>query len=835
MTDPTCGCCSGVSVQTPQPNENRPGLPEICYRVGRHGDFLQSLIARLTDAGRPGLAELTTRDPDDFTIALLDGWATVADVLAFYNERLANESYLRTALDRVSLQELGKLIGYQLDPGAAAETYLAFAMESPPDVPAAQSKEPGVAPAVTPTVVTLDSGLRVQSIPGPGEKPQMFETVESIEARPEWNAIDATTTTAWSSTPNVTKAWLKGIGLNLAVGDPLLLVGSDILDEEWDLRILEEVTPDTDADRTEVRWTPALGSLSPAASPATNPDAFVLRKRVPVFGHNAPMWDSMTSDFKDEYTGTTNTTASEWPDFDISARSGNYVDLDGTHPDIVANSWVVLSRPTYRELWQVEAVEELSRAEFAISGKVTRLKLTGGENYSIFDDHVRDTTVYAVSEPLTLVERPDETTISSDSFQVDADLSDMLKGRTVIVSGTTTAGVEASEIVELKSAPTVSGKRSTLTFTSSLANVYQRSTVVVHGNVALATHGESVSEILGSGRAATPFQQFSLARTNPTFVQSSSDPSGTETTLTVRINGVAWKQADTLYDAEPTDQEYSVRINEAGKYVVRFGEGVKGARLPTGSQNVIAEYRHGLGAAGNVGANSLAQLVDRPLGAKGVSNPLKAEGGVDPEAEEAARSTMPLKVRTLDRAVSLLDYADYARAYTGVSKAYASVLPLRGVRTIVVTVAFTPGTVSDATGKASDLEGSLRTFGDPYVEVKVVPHHESTFRLGMKIGVADGYDVDVVKQAVRDKMADEFAFDKRELIRPVHQSEVVAITHQVAGIIAVDLDHLYLGTIQDLVDPLLPQMPEALASGAALPAGLIVIDADPFDSLEVMT
>ena len=44
---------------------------------------------------------------------------------------------------------------------------------------------------MTPAVVTLEPGLRVQSIPGPGEKPQTFETVEEVEARPEWNAMPA--------------------------------------------------------------------------------------------------------------------------------------------------------------------------------------------------------------------------------------------------------------------------------------------------------------------------------------------------------------------------------------------------------------------------------------------------------------------------------------------------------------------------------------------------------------------------------------------------------------------------------------------------------------------
>ena len=54
-------------------------------------------------------------------------------MLTFYQERIANESYLRTAVERVSLQEMGKLVGYRLRPGVAAETWLAFALETPPD------------------------------------------------------------------------------------------------------------------------------------------------------------------------------------------------------------------------------------------------------------------------------------------------------------------------------------------------------------------------------------------------------------------------------------------------------------------------------------------------------------------------------------------------------------------------------------------------------------------------------------------------------------------------------------------------------------------------------
>ena len=87
-----CGCCEGISVETPVRVFNRPGLPAITYRVGDYAKFKESLITRLSGKALPALQNLTTRDNNDFTIALLDAWSAVADVLSFYQERVANES-----------------------------------------------------------------------------------------------------------------------------------------------------------------------------------------------------------------------------------------------------------------------------------------------------------------------------------------------------------------------------------------------------------------------------------------------------------------------------------------------------------------------------------------------------------------------------------------------------------------------------------------------------------------------------------------------------------------------------------------------------------------------
>ena len=126
--------------------------------TGRYDEFHRPIIAQVSP-----LVRLITRDPSDFALALLDGWATVADVLTFYQERIANEGYLRTATERLSVVELARLIGYVPRPGVAASAYLAYTLEKD-------------------SRVTLDIGTRAQSIPGPGEHPQSFETFEKLEA-----------------------------------------------------------------------------------------------------------------------------------------------------------------------------------------------------------------------------------------------------------------------------------------------------------------------------------------------------------------------------------------------------------------------------------------------------------------------------------------------------------------------------------------------------------------------------------------------------------------------------------------------------------------------------
>lgn len=867
-----CDCCDGIKTETPQTIWNRGGLSTISYRIGDYARFDASLRAALSLLAFPQLAGLKTRDADDFTIGLFDAFSCAADVLTFYQERIANESWLRTAVERVSLQEMGKLVGYQLRPGIAAETMLAFTVETPPAPPANLPADPGGFVTGVPDSIVLAAGLQVQSIPGPGEVPQSFELVEPLaEARPAWNALRA-----WMSEPafpgaGEREAWLAGVATGLKAGDGVLLVGGEYLadgtSDAWDFRVVSAVEADAAQNRTRITWGRGLGSAYPHSDPAKQPQIYALRRRAAVFGNNAPLWASMDQGFKTGYLNKFDppaTDTKEWPNFVVSPVAANAssgaVDLDQLLPDISADvsgdsarrSFAVLAkggfnRPdesfpsgTYVELYRVTGTTEVSRAEFALSAKVLRLALAGENLDTQFAGFVRETSVFAKSDLLPLAERPVTTAVSGDTVPVAASADGLLPGRRLIIRGTQVSDGQAVTIpATLVAVHVVDAGRTELEISPPLAQPLDRASLVVYANVALASHGESVTQILGAGNAAQPFQQFELKQLPLTW-RAATNELGAAAELTVRVGDIAWERRSTLYGAAPTDRAYALATDEQGRQWVRFGDGLRGARLPSGPNNVRANYRKGIGQAGNVAADKLTQLLSRPLGLKGVSNPLAAEGGTDPEPADAARDTIPLTTRTLGRAVSILDYEDFARAFGGIAKAQAQVLRLRNGTIIAVTIAAADGAaITPASPVWQNLLAALKAGGDPYVQVALFSAQQNTFRLGIRVKCDPAYEAKTVLAAVDAALRAHFAFDARALGQPVQQSDVIAVAQGVAGVVAVDLTRLYGGTqpsaqtMPSLQVRLLAQQMH-VAAGVAIAAELLTLDPAPFDALEEM-
>lgn len=231
-----CDCCEGISPLTPRAIINRPGLGALAYRVGTHHSFLQTMLARLSSKQLSALANLKTRETDDIAIALLDGWATVADVLTFYQERIANEGYLRTATERRSVVELARLVGYQLRPGVSASVYLAFSLESD----------------FNDDKVFIPAGTQAQSIPGPNELPQTFETEKDEPARTDWNHLQPRLTRPQyideDNIATVPITYAEGILSDIKANDRLAFV----FDDSLTIRSVRDVEPQPADQRTKI-------------------------------------------------------------------------------------------------------------------------------------------------------------------------------------------------------------------------------------------------------------------------------------------------------------------------------------------------------------------------------------------------------------------------------------------------------------------------------------------------------------------------------------------------------------------------------------------------------
>lgn len=347
---------------------------------------------------------------------------------------------------------------------------------------------------------------------------------------------------------------------------------------------------------------------------------------------------------------------------------------------------------------------------------------------------------------------------------------------------------------------------------------------VMHGNVAPASHGETVRrEVLGDGDASQIFQRFKLKKTLLTRVPGAVH-GGIESSLQILVNGALWEEKPTLFGADPDEQIFVTRMADDGTTSILFGDGEMGARLDTGRQNVVATYRHGTGLAGRVAARQLSNLVDRPTGVKGVINLLPSDGGADPESLTGARETAPGSVRTFGRAVSLRDFEDLALMAGEVAKSAADWVWSGDRRVIHLTVAAQGGALFSADGIAR-LLAVLATERDPNHKLVVANYTAVAVSLNAHLTVDPRYLNDVVLAAARAAVLDALSFEQRRFAEPVYLSDMYRVLQDVEGVLAVDIDALDLKSgdagfrAAHGVDDSLPQPQRRLLMLPARPAG----------------
>ncbi|MDM0112233.1 hypothetical protein QTI66_08730 [Variovorax sp. J22R133] len=947
-----CHCCEDLG--EPDAVRNDPGLPALSYRVDTHQGFyarmVQSLPLARSDAndpasGRP-LAQLLTRSSDDPTVALLDACACVADVLTFYQERIANEGFLRTATERRSVLELARAIGYELKPGVAASVHLSFIVEDAPGAPG---------------VCTLIAGTPVQSVPPQDKLPQVFETSNDLVARAEWNAllarqvrpadlaiidVPSASATGGAGTRKalvllgpvgsfpagtldlhtellsaslfrldpglpvdanvdaieVSRVFFTEAASGIAGGDLLLFTakrGSDLVKL---VQRAVEVVAETDRKRIRVDlehlpdpvaplppptpiWyvpyamTPVLSfarpqitavpfvssalsttvtaqawrerdlqamigiqgwsganlvkaiSQQPSGPPvAPEAGAFAFRTKMGFFGSNAPKWAILPNstntngtayaqgwDVGDKSSGSTTLTEPRtiWTDSQGSATSPS-VFLERAVPEVRRGGWVIIDAPEVAaEAYSVFDARESSRADYGLSGRAMALTLATDAGQVLSPKPTtkfpfRSSTAYVASRKLNFADLPIDAPVGPGDTAIELDrmVLGLPIGQPIALTGQRfdLPGVDAAEIAVLADVVHANG-RSTLVLRTGLVYSYQRATLRISANVVHATHGESVREVLGNGDASRPNQRFTLKKPPTTFL-SAPTPSGVQSTLEVRVNGVRWDEVPSLYGVAPDAPVYATRVDDDAKMELTFGDGVQGARLPTGQVNVAAKYRSGIGPDGEVNAGAITMLRAMPLGLRGVTNAVPSTGAEGPEKLADARRNAPLTLLTFERVVSLLDYEDFARAFPGIGKARGDVLWVDGASLVYLTVA---GATGGAPGGdvLTNLAGAIRGASDPSQRFLSGAYAQRYFSLGAKVLVDGRYIAADVLDAVQATLLAGFGFEARSLGQSVTAAEVVALMHTVPGVVAVDLDSLL---------PYTDEPPPANTAPTAVPA-----------------
>lgn len=334
----------------------------------------------------------------------------------------------------------------------------------------------------------------------------------------------------------------------------------------------------------------------------------------------------------------------------------------------------------------------------------------------------------------------------------------------------------ASTTADAQAAPVTLAATSTLTLQQPLAHVYDPETLQVNLNVVAAAAGQPVSAPIGSGDPQQANQMFAvpfpIAAIGPTPADPTASPSSS---LNVYVEGQPWTAVPSLLHAGPQDTVFVERTNKDGSATVIFGDGVHGARLPAGQDNVVATYLQGGGAGTGVAPGALIQALDRPQLVTAVHNPQPALVPPMPSADQSRIAA----VRSLDRTITVQDYEDLALAQAGVSSARVDVLSGPLGRAIVITVALGAGAPD---GALDNVASTVETLSPSGLPVRVVA--ATLVNVLATVKVTSAQSATAIEPAIRTALSG-FAADRPG--EPLYAARVLAAANAVSGVIAAQI------------------------------------------------
>lgn len=277
-----------------------------------------------------------------------------------------------------------------------------------------------------------------------------------------------------------------------------------------------------------------------------------------------------------------------------------------------------------------------------------------------------------------------------------------------------------------------------------------------------------------------------------------------------------WTSVQNIRDYAAGDKVFSVTINSTNQVLVNFGDGISGA-IPTSESTIKAVYIAGGGTIGNVAAGTITTIGSIPgldATAEGnlrslikVTNPVAAQGGGDPETNDSIRYNTPRALRSLNRAVTLEDFANLALTVPGVSKANASATNRSNVTVYIAPFQsglsdITPGITgsgSEGQENTTQMNYLLATSVPSFLDDKkaigtTVTYSPPTYTdifMAVTYSALPQYSGAVVESNIKTAITSDFSFSNVQFADVITPEEIEFKLRQVDGVRNVKVTSLY--------------------------------------------
>jgi predicted phage baseplate assembly protein len=235
-----------------------------------------------------------------------------------------------------------------------------------------------------------------------------------------------------------------------------------------------------------------------------------------------------------------------------------------------------------------------------------------------------------------------------------------------------------------------------------------------------------------------------------TYLQSAGSTSGADyqSTLRISVDGIEWSEVPSFFGQPSDAQVFVTREDDDNVTHVQFGDGVNGARLSTGTDNVVATYRYGSGAQ-SPDAGALSSIVRPWPGLSAILNPVAAGGGADPDPPSQIRRYAPLSLTTFGRAISAADYTSIAAQAPGASRARSYFAWDPAQQRMMIRIY-----VGDDQNAVDSAKMAIAGASDPNRPVQVLPAQGIPILLSFSLLVDPRYQIDAVTAAVTSALID---------------------------------------------------------------------------------